>query len=70
MVDPFEVEAVLQELVVATEVKSPETPSHFPLDLEAANNILHMTVDFLITDLSTNPDDPIALSTVRDMHLI
>ena len=50
--------------MVATEVESPETVSLFPQDLETTNNIVSMALDFLMEDLSVNPDTPIPLSIV------
>ena len=57
-----ELEEVLQELVVATTVDSPESASLFPQDLVATSNILDMTVGFLWQTLTT--EDPFPLSTV------
>ena len=62
--DAAEVEGVLEVLVMATTVESAETPSQFPQDLATTSNIIDMTVDFLMQDLSSNPDNPIPLSTV------
>ena len=59
-----DIEEVLEDLVVATEVESPEAVSLFPQDLQTTNNILNMTLEYLIEDLSSNPDNPILLSTV------
>ena len=56
---------VLENLVMATEVgDGPETVSLFPQDLGTTNNVLNMTLDYLMQDLSSNPDNPIPLSTV------
>ena len=63
-VDALEVEGVLEELVMATMVESEETPSQFPQDLATTSNILDMTVEYLMQDLSS--DSPIPLSTVSD----
>ena len=64
VVSSQELEMVLEGLVVATEVESPEAVSLFPQDLGTTNNILNMTVDYLMQDLSSNPDNPLPLSTV------
>lgn len=60
----FEVEAVLEDLQEATTVESPEAVSLFPQDLGSVNNVLNMSLDFLMDDLVTNPDDPIPLNVV------
>ena len=64
MVDGLEVEAILEDLQEATTVESPDAVSQFPQDLSTANNILNMSVDFLMSDLATNPDNPIPLNVV------
>lgn len=61
----FEVEAVLEDLQDATAVESVETVSQFPQDLATANNILNMSLDFLMDDLASNPENPIPFSVVR-----
>ena len=61
-VDATEVEEILEELVMATTVESAETPSQFPQDLATTSNILDMTVEYLMQDLSS--DNPIPLNTV------
>lgn len=65
VVESSQVEEVLQELVVATEVESADTPSQFPQDLEVTNSILGMTLDYFTSDLMENPENPAPLSTVR-----
>ncbi len=63
-VNGFEVEAVLEELQEITDVESPETASQFPQDLGTTNSILNMSLDFLMSDLASNPNDPIPFNVV------
>ncbi len=65
MVNGFEVEAVLKNLQEATTVESEQTVSQFPQDLDVANTILDMSLDFLMEDLAANPENPIPFSVVR-----
>ena len=58
------VDAILESLQMATAVESPDDPSQFPRDLGTANNILDMSLDFLMGDLASNPNDPLGLSVV------
>ena len=67
VVSSLDLERVLEGLVNATEVEGPETVSLFPQDLETTNNILDMTLDHLLEDLSSNPDNPFPLSTVSQV---
>ena len=55
----------MEELQEATAVESPQTVSQFPRDLEVTNNILNMSLDFFMSDLESNPENPLPLSTVR-----
>ena len=64
VVNPTELDDVLDELVEATAVESNTSASQFPRDLEITNNVLNMTVNRLIDDLSSNPNNPIPLSVV------
>lgn len=64
VVNPLDIEIVLEELVQATSVESNETASQFPRDLQTTNDVLNMTVNYLLNDLTSNPDNPIPLSTV------
>lgn len=57
-------EGVLQELAEVTTVEDEGTPSQFPSDLQTINNILAMTLDYLLLDLAINPENPIPLSVV------
>ena len=63
-IDTLEVDSVLQELVTATTVETNVSASQFPRDLQITNNILNMTLDYLINDLTDNPNDPVPLSVV------
>ena len=64
VVNPLEVEAVLEDLEEATAVEGPNAVSHFPRDLETANNVLSMSLDFLMDNLASDPNNPIPLSVV------
>ena len=64
VVDPNEVEEMLENLTVATTVESVESPSQFPRDLQAMNDITEMTVGHLLQDLTANSDDPFPLCVV------
>ena len=68
-VDGFEVEAILEELEEITEVESPETASQFPQDLGTANNILNMSLDFLMNDLVSSSNNPIPFNQVSTVIL-
>lgn len=63
-VDPIEVDVVLDELVEATAVESNTSASQFPRDLQITNDVLNMTVNYLIDNLASNPNNPIPLSVV------
>ena len=63
-VNVLDVEAILEDLQEATTVESPEAVSQFPQDLGTANNVLNMSLDFLMNDLASNPDNPIPLNVV------
>lgn len=63
-VDSDEVTGLLEDLTVATAVESEEAPSLFPSDLQMTNNILNMTVEYLLEDLAANPSNPIPFSAV------
>ena len=62
--DRMDFNQVLEDLVEATEVENANTVSQFPQDLETASNILEMAVEYLVDDLSSNPDSPNPLSVV------
>lgn len=68
--EPDEVEAILEDLANVTTVEDEETPSQFPSDLQTINNIMNMSVDYLLLDLTTNPGSPANLSTVSACMLI
>ena len=63
-VNAVEVDAILESLQMATAVESPDDPSQFPQDLGTTNNVLDMSLDFLMSDLASNPSDPLGLSVV------
>ena len=69
-IDPLEVDSVLQELVEATTVEANVSASQFPRDLQITNNILNMTLDYLINDLTFNPNDPVPLSVVSFVTIL
>lgn len=60
--DPAAVEAVLQDLVMATTPSATNPVSQFPRDLDTTNEVVGMTVDYLRRDLQSG--DPADLSTV------
>ena len=62
--DPNEVEEMLENLTTATTVESVKTPSQFPRDLQAMNDIVETTVGYLQEDLTTNSDSPFPLCVV------
>ena len=63
-VDPVALDNVLEELVNATTVMSNDSSSQFPRSLQTTNDVLNMTVDFLMENLITNSNDPVPLSVV------
>lgn len=65
--DPAAVEAVLQDLVMATTPSATNPVSQFPRDLDTTNEVVGMTVDYLRRDLQSG--DPADLSTVSACRL-
>ena len=65
-VDPMAPDNVLEGLLIATTMVSNESSSQFPRDLQTTNDVLNMTVNFLMTDLITNSDDPVPLNLVSN----
>lgn len=61
-VNPVAVESILNDLIVATTPSIANPVSQFPSDLDTTNEVVSLTVDFLMRDLQSG--DPIKLSTV------
>lgn len=62
VVDPDAVEAILEELVMATTPSATNPVSQFPSDLNTTNDVVDMTINYLRTGLESG--DPTDLSTV------
>lgn len=67
-VDPEAVEAVLSDLVVATTPSAGNPVSQFPRDLDTTNEVVGLTVDYLMRGLQSG--DPTDLSTVSINDLL
>jgi molecular chaperone GrpE (heat shock protein) len=64
-VDVEKVIAVLDDLQMATTVENVnESVSELPQSLEVTNNVLNMTLDFLMDDLVVNSENPVPLNLV------
>lgn len=61
-VDPNAVEAILEDLVMATTPSATNPISQFPRDLDTTNNVVDMAVNYLRTGLESG--EPTDLSTV------
>ncbi len=64
-----QLDAVLENLQMATAVESPEDISEFPADLETTNEILNMSLNFLMQNLASDPNNPLSLSVVSGSRL-
>ena len=63
------VEEELQELLVATTVENPESPSLFPQDLSTTTSILNAAVEALMEDLSSENPSPLSIVSLKFVSL-